>query len=317
LPQQTADRPQPGRWRGLARTAVAVGVVLLSSSIAGTPVPSVSGAAAGAPNEPALPAAAAPGRAAPALSTPAVPGKTADFVLLQMNLCNSGMAVSCYSFGKAVDEAVAKIRQHHPDLVMVQEICRDDLYARDGWGKLARAMVDLYGGGDSVAVSFVPARSRFTGRPYQCLNGEQFGIGLVHHGDGRGRHYGWYRSQDLSDEVRAWTCATVIEGRLTGCTTHLSTDPDVAMRQCKELVSVLAAPWVMPEVVIAGDFNLGAAPSQAYDVHRCAPASYDIRGDGGLQQVFFSGGVQWVQGGNETMQFTDHPMLYERFRVRQ
>jgi endonuclease/exonuclease/phosphatase family metal-dependent hydrolase len=310
LPGSLADRSPTGRWRGPLRTAIAACVVVLAASVAGAPVSSVPGVAAGAaPHQPA------PHESAPGLGAvpPRAPG---SFVLLQMNLCNSGMAVSCYSFGQAVDEAVAKIHQYPPDLVMVQEVCRDDLYAGGGWGKLTRAMADLYGS-DRVSVSFVPARNRFTGSPYQCLNGEQFGIALVHHGDGRGRHYGWYRSQDLSDEMRAWTCATVIEGRLTGCTTHLSTDRDVAMRQCKELIAILASPWVMPEVVVAGDLNLRAEPGQAYDVRGCAPAGYGIRGDGGPQQVFFSSGIQWLYSGNETMKFTDHPLLYGRFRVRQ
>jgi endonuclease/exonuclease/phosphatase family metal-dependent hydrolase len=305
-----ADRSRSGRWRDLARAAVAGGVVLLASLVAGAPVPSVPKAAAGPPAAPTTMAAPTT-KATP--SATATPAKMAGFVLLQMNLCNSGMAVSCYSFGAAVDEAAAKVRQHRPDLVMVQEVCHDDLYARRGWGKIAQAMADLYGA-DSVSVSFVPARNRYTDRPYRCLNGEQFGNALVHHGDGRGRHSGWYRSQDASDELRAWTCATVVEGRLTACTTHLSTDRAVSMRQCRELMSILASPWVMPEVVVAGDFNLTAAPGQPHDVRRCAPAGYDVQGDGGLQQVFFSGGVQWLQGWTETMQRTDHPALYGRFR---
>src|SRR5439155_422728 len=120
-----------------------------------------------------------------ASSAPAAPARAATtFVVLQMNLCNSGMAkASCYSFGRAVDE------------------------------------------------------------------------------------------------VRTWTCTTVIAGRLTGCTTHLSTDPDVAVRQCRELVSLLASPWVMPEVIVGGDFNLRSEPGKPHDVEGCAPAGYDRRGD--------------------------------------
>ena len=65
---------------------------------------------------------------------PARPGST--FVLLQMNLCNSGLArASCYTLGRSVDEAVGNIRRYRPELVTLQEICRSDLYARDGWGK--------------------------------------------------------------------------------------------------------------------------------------------------------------------------------------
>jgi endonuclease/exonuclease/phosphatase family metal-dependent hydrolase len=239
------------------------------------------------------------------------------FVLLQMNLCNSGMAVaSCYTGGRAVDEAVQKIHRYAPDIVTLNEICRDDLYARNGWGKLARAMADVHGGGQ-ISVSFVPVRNRYTDSPYQCVNDEQYGVGVIHHDGGRDAHHGWYRSQDGSDEIRAWTCITVVEGQLTGCTTHLSTTRAVAMRQCKELVSVLVSRWVMPEVVVAGDFNLTAAPNQEYDVRGCAPASYDIRGDGAVQHVFASRGIQWVEGRTEAMEWTDHPLLYEGFRFGQ
>lgn len=251
-----------------------------------------------------------------ASSVPGAPaGAAVTVVVLQMNLCNSGMAVnSCYSGGRAVDEAVEKIRRYAPDLVTLQEVCRDDLYARPGWGKLAGAMAAVHGGGP-VSVDFVPARNRYTGRPYQCVNGEQYGVALVHHLDGRDQHRGWYRAQDLSDEIRAWTCTTLVDRRLTGCTTHLSTDRAVAMRQCRELMSILASPWVMPEVVVAGDFNLTAAPGEEYDVGRCAAGRFTVAGDGALQHAFFTSGLRRVQGWHETMKWTDHPLLYETFRL--
>jgi hypothetical protein len=175
-------------------------------------------------------------------------------------------------------------------------------------------MADLYGS-EQVSVNFAPARNRYTGSPYECVNGEQYGVALMHHDGGRGRHDGWYRSQDLSDEIRAWTCGTVIGGKLTGCSTHLSTNPDVAMRQCKELMSILASPWVMPEVIVAGDFNLRYLPGKPHNVRDCASAKYVNKNDDSLQQVFFSRGIHWVQGGYEAMRWTDHPLLYEEFRL--
>jgi endonuclease/exonuclease/phosphatase family metal-dependent hydrolase len=312
LPQSVADPSPPGRWRGPLRAAVAAAVVLLASSVPGVPASSVAGIAA----------SSVPGKAAssfptvPAPSVSVVPSHApGSYVLLQMNLCNSGMAVnSCYSFGKAVDEAVEKIGRYSPDLVMLQEVCRDDLYAGDGWGKLAQAMANLYGN-QHVSVSFVPAQNRYTGSPYRCVNGEQYGVALIDRDGGPTRHYGWYRSQDPSDEIRAWTCATVIEGRLTGCTTHLSTDPGVAMRQCQELMSTLASPWVMPQVVVAGDFNLKYLPGKPHNVRDCAPPKYLNKNDDSLQQVFFSRGIRWLQGGYEAMRWTDHPLLYETFRL--
>jgi hypothetical protein len=248
-------------------------------------------------------------------SVPALPARAATtFVLLQMNLCNSGMATSCYTFGKSVDEAAAKIHQHRPALVTVQEICRDDVYAKGGWGKLAQAMADLYGG-DRISVDFVPAMNRRTGEGYRCRNGEQFGLAILHHGNGREVRNGWYTDQDRSVEVRAWTCATVIKGRLTACTTHLSIKPDVAMRQCRELMSVLAAPGVLPEVIVAGDLNLIDAPGGPNTVGDCVPATYDRRSDNGPQHVLFTRNIRWVQGTVESMQWTDHPLLYQTLRV--
>jgi endonuclease/exonuclease/phosphatase family metal-dependent hydrolase len=157
--------------------------------------------------------------------------------------------------------------------------------------------------------------NRDTNDWYRCVNGELFGVAVMHHDNGLELHNGWYGSQDSSNEMRAWTCTTVIKGRLTGCTTHLSTDPDVAMRQCHELMSILASPWVMPEVIVAGDFNLKYEPGKPHNVQDCALANYDRRSDGALQQVFFTRNIRWVRGKYETMRWTDHPLLYERFRV--
>jgi hypothetical protein len=137
----------------------------------------------------------------------------------------------------------------------------------------------------------------------------------MHHGNGRDVHHGWYNSQDASNEMRAWTCSAVIEGRLAGCTTHLSTDPEVAVRQCNELMSILASEWVMPKVIVAGDFNLTFEPGKVHDVQNCASVTYDRRSDHALQQMFFTRNIQWVRGGQEAMRWTDHPLLYERFRV--
>lgn len=236
------------------------------------------------------------------------------FVVLQMNLCNSGLAPSCYSSGRAVDEAAARIRRFPPDLVTLQEICHGDLYGRAGLGGLAAAMADRYGSAH-VSVDFVPAVNRDTGDWYRCTNGELFGVAVLHHDDGRELHYGWYRSQDSTEEIRAWTCSTVITGRLTGCTTHLSTAPDVAVRQCRELMAVLTSPWVLPEVIVAGDFNLTSGPGKPHDVEDCGSADYDRSSDGAVQQILFTRSIQRVRGGSEDMRWTDHPLLYGLFRV--
>jgi hypothetical protein len=256
-------------------------------------------------------------RAGPARATPMPPASravTGPVLVLQMNLCNSGMALSCYSSGRAVDEAVARIHRYRPDVVTVQEVCFDDLYVRGGWGLLARAMADLYGSG-RIGVDFQPAGNRHTHGTYRCVDGEPYGVAVIHRGNGRDVHSGWYRAQDRGAEVRTWTCATVVTGRLTACTTHLSINGNVALRQCQELKAVLASPWLTPEVVVAGDFNLTSQPGQAHDAGNCAAPGYERRDDGALQQVFFTGTLAWLSGGHERMRWTDHPLLYERFRI--
>ncbi len=278
-PGDGADRSRRGgRWRTprLWGLAVAVSAVVLSSSVS------------------------------------AVPERRATtFVVLQMNLCNSGAAkAKCYAFGKAVDEAVGKIRRYPPELVTLQEICYDDLYARTGWGKLAQAMADRYGNGH-VAVDFAPALNRDTDDWYRCVNGAPFGLAVMHHYPGGEAHHGWYASQDSSEEIRAWLCTTVIPGRLTGCTTHLSTDPPVAVRQCHELMSILAAPWVLPQVIVTGDVNLRSAPGRP----DCTLANFQVRSDNDLQRVFFTSNIGWIGGRSENMRWTDHPLLYEKLRI--
>jgi endonuclease/exonuclease/phosphatase family metal-dependent hydrolase len=242
-------------------------------------------------------------------------GAATTFVVLQLNLCNSGMAfLSCYSFGRAIDEAVEKIHRYRPDLLTVQEVCRGDVHMADGWGKLASAMARIHGS-DDIVVDFVPAWDRDTDDAYRCVNGEPFGVALIHHGNGRDVRHGLYGSQDRSDELRAWTCATVIKGRLTACTTHLSIRPDVAMRQCRELMAFLASSWVLPKIIVAGDLNLSSDPDAPTSVDNCMPDNFDRRGDGAVQQVLFTRDIEWIRGASAAMQWTDHPLLYERFRI--
>jgi hypothetical protein len=246
-------------------------------------------------------------------SVPGVPARATTFILLQMNLCNSGMALQCYTSGRAVDEAVGKIRRYPPDLVTLQEVCSTDLYTPDGWGKLGQAMADLYGDGNFSA-DFIPAYNTITNDWYRCVNGGLFGNAMLHRGPSRDLHYGWFTWQDRSDEGRAWMCTTVLDGRLTGCTTHLSTSAPVTMRQCRELMANLRQPWAMPEVVVAGDLNLLSRPGRPDDVRTCAPG-YGYQGDNGRQHVFSSRGLQRVGGRVEDMRQTDHPLLYLRFRL--
>jgi hypothetical protein len=71
-----------------------------------------------------------------------------------------------------VTAAAAVIRDQAPDLVTLDEVCRDDVSI------LERALA----GSDQVGVTasaFQPARDRCTGAWFRCRDGRPYGIGLV------------------------------------------------------------------------------------------------------------------------------------------
>src|SRR5690242_9653589 len=80
--------------------------------------------------------------------------------VLQMNLCDSGLA-GCYT-GRSVPEAAAVMRAMAPDLVTVNEVCRDDLPT------LQRALIDGASASAVVVFVFQPALDRRTGGAYRC-----------------------------------------------------------------------------------------------------------------------------------------------------
>ncbi|MEV0720827.1 endonuclease/exonuclease/phosphatase family protein [Asanoa sp. NPDC050611] len=209
--------------------------------------------------------------------------------MLQMNLCNSGWA-GCYT-GRSVGTAAALIRAERPDVVTLNEICRDD----------ARAL----GRASGMAVSFQPAIDRRIGQPIVCRDGEPYGIGLLLRAPAnRPARGGTYPIQDPGGpEGRAWLCAPAAGG-LVACTTHLvSTNPIVALAQCRHFFATAAAAFPDRRVVVGGDFNLG-------DLTSCLPPHYVADSDGGVQHVAVAGtartGRQRVIDMAGT---TDHPAL--------
>jgi hypothetical protein len=246
-----------------------------------------------------------------------------------MNLCNGGSpTTTCYSYGKAVDEAVLKIYQYHPEAVTLQEVCHDDVFAPNnlpGYGKLGQAMVDVYG--SNARLAFSPAWNNDTNDWFRCANGETFGVAVMHHYNGTdttcgagftmmgGSCAGWYGNQDSSNETRTLLCTTVINGQLTVCTTHLSTDRNMAMAQCQELMGFWISQLSTPQIIVAGDFNLRYEPGNPNNVQNCVPSNFDRKSDSDVQQAFFTRTISWVWGKYEGMMWTDHPLLYEQLRI--
>ncbi|MER7456734.1 endonuclease/exonuclease/phosphatase family protein [Micromonospora sp. NPDC126480] len=203
--------------------------------------------------------------------------------VLQMNLCNSGQA-GCYT-GRSVAQAGEVIRAEAPDLVTLNEVCRDDV------SRLERALTEVRPGG-TVVSAFAAARHGRTGEPYRCRNGQQYGIGLLASVPapyrGHTVHSGIYPMQDPVDpEHRAWLCVDAV-GAFHACTTHLAyTSAFLALDQCTHLLRT-AIPALHRQAgyrptVLSGDLNL--RPGGAPDVRACLPPGYLRVGDGAVQQV--------------------------------
>jgi endonuclease/exonuclease/phosphatase family metal-dependent hydrolase len=230
--------------------------------------------------------------------------------VLQMNLCNSGIA-GCYT-GRSVAQAAAVIRAESPDLVTLNEVCADDVAV------LERALADAVPGGHVVS-AFAAAGDRRTGGDWRCVTGGAFGNGVVARLRPAAPRYtstsGLYPVQDTADpEERVWLCLTPT-GRtgMAVCTTHLAdTSRAVAQAQCAHLWGT-----VVPQVrardggaplVLGADFNLGPAGSPA--VRSCLPGGNGLADDGGVQTVAVT--PELLVGAHRTIGMrgtTDHPGL--------
>ncbi|MCX6463251.1 MAG: endonuclease/exonuclease/phosphatase family protein, partial [Pseudonocardiales bacterium] len=245
----------------------------------------------------------APGAPAPA---------DAPVRLLQLNLCGSGLA-ACHT-GRATDEAAAVLRAQVPDLVTLNEVCRDDVAALER--ALAAAVPPGEGGG--VGSAFQPARDGGTGEPYRCRDGQEYGIGLVSRGPSASAG-GIHPAQDPADpEERAWLCVDRTAGPpLAVCTSHLAyTDRAVARAQCRHLFDTVVGArraGGVP-VLVGGDLNLGTAAGP--ELAACLPAGSAVADDGRVQVVAATPGVTVRDVRTIDLRgATDHPGLLVTLEV--
>jgi hypothetical protein len=241
--------------------------------------------------------------------TPADGVRAAPVRLLQLNLCDSGIA-ACYT-GRSTAEAATVIRAEIPDLVTLNEICQGDLPTLQR--ALAEAIPDA-----RVESAFQGARDRRTGDVYRCRNGQPYGIGLISRWPsipGSAAGAGIYPSQDTDDpEERAWLCLGVAASpAITVCTTHLAyTKLDVAAAQCRYLFGTVIAGMRQPDppvpVVLGGDLNLGSGGEAS--LTSCLPAASAVADDGGVQRVVAT--PEFVVSDSQNIDLsgtTDHPGL--------
>jgi Endonuclease/Exonuclease/phosphatase family len=257
----------------------------------------------------------APDRSVPAGTAMPFGLRVAAVRVLQLNLCNSGVA-RCYT-GGSVAEAVAVLRAEAPDVVTLNEVCAGDVPV------LEHALADVVG---ATVSAFRAAGDRRTGEVVHCRNGQQYGIGLIVRrrpsgGGGTGGGYavsgGVYPVQPTrSPEQRAWLCLSPSGGSTATaavvCTTHLSSgNPTVAGAQCAYLMGT-AVPAARARarslpLVLAGDLNLRAGGSP--DVRSCVPADDRWTDDGAVQHVVAT--PEFAVGSRRTIGLTatDHPGL--------
>jgi endonuclease/exonuclease/phosphatase family metal-dependent hydrolase len=241
-------------------------------------------------------------------ANPAPPPEPAPQVrILQLNLCNSGIA-GCFT-GRATATAAAVIRAEAPDLVTLNEICSTDVAI------LEDALAD------AVTSAFQAARDARTGAPYRCRAGGEYGIGVLARWPqvpGSTPAGGIYPAQDPDDpEQRAWLCLdAAATPAVTVCTTHLAyTRRDVAQAQCEHLLGTVIAQVRArgAPVVLGADLNLGSGDDP--QLRSCVPPGFVLAGDGGQQHVIATPGFAVSDVRSVDLRgSTDHPGLLVTLR---
>jgi hypothetical protein len=230
--------------------------------------------------------------------------------VLQMNLCNSGIA-GCYEGGRAITEGYNRITGLRPDIVTLNEICSGDIQ------RLWEAMRVVWPGqvGDDAVgktLAFAPAFNASTGQSYKCANGQEFGNGVIWHSSvpTAVRMSGIYTNQDSGNEKRSYQCVQILPNGPYACSTHLSAASEpVALAQCRELMSYVASATgggALP-AVIGADLNLEYDTSDPENAQNCVPGGYYRKGDGSVQHFIVRNTLTFVSRTSYGMSYTDHP----------
>src|SRR4051812_43491664 len=237
---------------------------------------------------------------APSGSSVSLARESTAYTVLQMNLCLSGFA-RCYgkvAYPAGVEDAVARIRDAHPDAVTLNETCRGDVT------QIARRT------GYHLRFSTVTV----SGAPLACVRP-----------GGRGRFgdavltkaaIARTGSRDFEAQAgvewRRWLCVTTRVG-VDVCTAHLvtrsATGAAVNDAQCAELAALLERRAATRTVIFGGDVNRSGA---------CAPERAWTRNDSsgeqapGLQGVYGNGALRSPAAELLPAAHTDHDVLLVR-----
>jgi endonuclease/exonuclease/phosphatase family metal-dependent hydrolase len=224
------------------------------------------------------------------------------YTLMQMNLCLSGLG-GCYgkvAYPAVVEEAVARIRDAHPDAVTFNETCEGDV------AQIARRT--------GYHVRFT--RVIYRGKRLRCVR--PGGRGLF--GDAvltkaaveRADSHDFAAQAGL--ERRRWLCVRTRD--LDVCTAHLNTRSRVEIAgneaQCVELGALLARRAAARTLIFGGDVNRHGS---------CAPDGLWTRTDAsahqapGLQHVYGTRALRSPSAKVVRAAHTDHDVLLVRARL--
>jgi endonuclease/exonuclease/phosphatase family metal-dependent hydrolase len=222
------------------------------------------------------------------------------YTLMQMNLCLSGLA-GCYrkvAYPAVVEEALARIRQAHPDAVTFNEACRSDV------ARIARRT------GYHLRFS----RVIYRGKRLRCVrpgNRGLFGDAVLTEAPAESTDNRDFRAQ-AGIERRRWLCVTT-RVHVDVCTAHLNTRASAEVAgndaQCVELAALLARRAAAHTVIFGGDVNRR---------HSCAPDGLWTRTDKsaeqapGLQHVYGSSDLRSPSAEVVPAMHTDHDVLLVR-----
>jgi endonuclease/exonuclease/phosphatase family metal-dependent hydrolase len=229
-----------------------------------------------------------------------LPDTISTYTLMQMNLCLSGLG-GCYgkvAYPAAVEEAVVRIRQAHPDAVTLNEVCRSDV------ARIARRT------GYHLRFS----RVIYRGERLRCVRPSGrglFGDAVLTEATIESTATQDFEAQ-AGIERRRWLCVTT-RVHVDVCTAHLNTRTTTEVAgndaQCVELAALLARREEARTVIFGGDVNRR---------HPCAPDGVWTRTDSSAEQA---PGLQHVYGTRDLRSptaevvpamHTDHDVLLVR-----
>ena len=225
--------------------------------------------------------------------------ESSSYTLLQMNLCLSGFA-RCYgkvAYPAGVEEAVARIRDAHPDAVTLNETCQGDV------AQIARRT------GYHLRFSTVTV----SGTPLACVRPGgrgHFGDAVLTRAAVESSDSHDFKAQ-AGSEWRRWLCVTTRAG-VDVCTAHLATRSTANDAQCSELAALLDRRAATRTVIFGGDVNRSRA---------CAAGRAWTRADGsadqapGLQSVSGIGALRSPSAAVLPARHTDHDFLLVRARL--